>query len=82
MLGRMMTGANDRAGAKGTRTDFIDARASSFHAQKSKPVESRPISKTKISLALMNDFDIVAVGIEHPCRIIARITSVRLKVGH
>ena len=33
-----------------------------------------PISKMKINLlALMNDLDIVAVRIEHPCRIIARI---------
>jgi hypothetical protein len=30
-------------------------------------------SKMEINLALMNDLDIVAVRIEHPCRIIARI---------
>src|SRR5712691_9662284 len=32
-----------------------------------------PISTMKINLAFMNDLDIVAVRIEHPCRIIARI---------
>ena len=31
------------------------------------------ISTMKINLAFMNDLDIVAVRIEHPCRIIARI---------
>jgi hypothetical protein len=32
-----------------------------------------PIRTTKINLAFMNDLDIMAVRIEHPCRIIARI---------
>jgi hypothetical protein len=32
-----------------------------------------PIGTMKINLAFMNDLDIVAVRIEHPCRIIARI---------
>src|SRR3989442_13958297 len=32
-----------------------------------------PFSTMKINLALMNDLDIVAVRIEHPCRIVARI---------
>ena len=32
-----------------------------------------PISTMKINLAFMNDLDIVAVRIEHPCRIVARI---------
>src|ERR1700730_4828047 len=32
-----------------------------------------PISTMRINLAFMNDLDIVAVRIEHPCRIIARI---------
>jgi hypothetical protein len=32
-----------------------------------------PISTMKINLAFMNELDIVAVRIEHPCRIIARI---------
>ncbi len=32
-----------------------------------------PISTMKINLAFMNDLDIVAVRIEHPCRILARI---------
>src|SRR6266851_519060 len=31
------------------------------------------ISTMKINLAFMNDLDVVAVRIEHPCRIIARI---------
>ena len=34
------------------------------------------LGKVKINLALMNDLDIVAVRIEHPCRIVARIVFV------
>jgi hypothetical protein len=32
-----------------------------------------PIGTTKTNLAFVNDLDVVAVRIEHPCRIIARI---------
>src|SRR6266850_8536827 len=36
-------------------------------------ITRRIFTQKKINLAFMNDLDIVAVRIEHPCRIIARI---------